>query len=352
MAETYDGALGTTVNVFPQGADVSVGFTSTIVLVGKNEDGTADNYEAITVDDTDEVEEEFGEDSGLVGAFTAARSNGADEIWAVGVDPEDPDWEAGTEAAINILPRYIYIDSHESEAKNTAVGVAEDYATDLEFTRVFAPISEEVDSADVGDYEPDSSSMRAVEVAPQNATVGGEETYTAAAVVGAASNEPLGSSLAYDQITVDELATEYRPSVADNFERVTAVTKDATIVDGLTTSDEGAFSDIFQMEIVDTAALGLDEIAQDYAGSSVNTEDQRDSLASAMRIYLESLASQSPPLLADAFGGDPYVVDVDVGGDADEVIVNAGVNPVDVMKKIMINLNVGRVTTLEGVDAE
>lgn len=356
MAITYDGSLGTTVSVFPQGADVSVGFTSTVVIVGEEDGGDADNYTVTPLDSQSDADEEFGADSGIAKAFAAVRANGADDIWAVGADSNDPDWDGAVTEAMEIDPRYIYLDSAETAAKNTATGVVEDFATDLEFARIFFPVTpeegDEIDAADVNDYTPDSDSKRAVEVAPKEATVGGEDTYTAAAVAGAASTKPLNSSLAYDQITVDELGKEYRPSMATNFERVTALTKDAEVVDGVTTSEEGAFSDIFQMEIVDTAALGLDQVAQDYAGTSVNTEEERASLASNMRIFLNSLAAQSPPLLADAFGGRPFNVDVQVGGDADEVLVNAVVNPVDVMKQITINLNVGRVNTLDGLDAE
>ena len=352
MSTSYDGSLGTTVNVIPRGADVSVGFNSTIVLVGEGDSGTADLQEGYFIEDTDDAEGLFGEEAPLVDAFGAARANGAPEIWGVPVDSTDPNYEAAVETAVDLGPRYIYVDSEDDADVNAAVGVVEDRATDLDLTRVFAPISEDVDVADIGEYEPRADSQRLVEVAPLTATVAGADTYMAAAIVGAASTKPLGSSLAYDGVVVDELGTEYRASMAVDFERVTAVTKDAEVVDGITTSDEGAFSDIFQMEIVDTAILGLDEVAQDYGGSEVNTPDGRANLESDMRIFLQSLASQTPPLLADAFGGDPFVVEADVGGDADEVIVTAGVNPVDVMKQITINLNIGRVTTLGGIEAD
>ena len=352
MARSYTGSLGTTVNVLPRGADVSVGFNSTVVIVGEMGEGTADLHEAYAIDDTDDAEERFGEDASIVDAIQAARANGAPDIWGVAVDSTEPDYEQGVEVALGVTPRYIYVDTEADADVNAAIGVVEDYATDLEFTRLWAPISEDVETADISTYEPRDDSFRLVEVAPLTSTVAGADTYTAAAVMGAASTKPLGASLAYDQIVVDELGTKYRPSMALDFERVTAVTKDAEIVDGVTASDEGTFSDIFQMEIVDTAILGLDQIAQDYGGSEVNTEDGRANLESDMRIYLESLADQTPPLLADAFGGDPYYVDVDVGGDADEAVATVGVNPVDVMKQITVDLNVGRVTTLGGVDAE
>lgn len=353
MSVTYNGALGTTVNVFPSGANVSVGFTSTLVLVGEQDGGNADFNTPVAVDDVSDVEDAMGESSSLTGAFRAAKANGAGDIWVVGTDgtATDPDYSAATQAAMSILPRYVYLDSADSADKSTALGVIEDYATDLEFARLFAPVESDVATADISTYEPNANAQRYIEVAPFECTVGGETTYTAAAVAGAASTKPLGGSLAYDQITVDSLATEYRASTATDFEHVTAVTKDSVIVDGVTTSTEGAFSDIFQMEIVDTAALGLDQISQDYAGSTPNTEEERTSLRGAMRRFLESLADRNPPLLADAEGGQPYSVQVDLGSSDDEAVASVGVDPVDVMKQITINLNVGDVTTLEGVEA-
>lgn len=349
MAITYDGALGTTVNVFPRGSSVSVGFDSTVVLIGEDEGGEAESELPVFLPDQDEADDAFGEDSGLAAAYAAAAANGADDIYGVAVDEDD--WNGAAEAAMSVNPRYVYVDSTEDANVNAVTGVVRSYATDLEFARVFAPTSETISVEDITAYEPRDAHHRLVEVAPQQATVAGQETYTAAAAVGHAAGKPLGSSLAYDTVTVDSLGEEYRPSEATDFEQVTAVTKDATFVDGVTTSDEGAFEDIFQMEIVDTVAMGLDQVAQDYAGSAVNTEDERDNLVSDMRIYLNSLADQNPPLLADAFGGPPFSVQADVGADADAVDVTVGVSPVDVMKQITINLNVGEVITFDGAEA-
>lgn len=356
MSTTYDGALGTTVTVYPNGTGVSVGFDSTVVLLGAMDtaNGNASLHEPVFIDDEQTAIDNFGDSSDLTAAAMAARANGAFDLYGVGVDDSsgEPDYTAAAEAAMGLEPRYIYVDSTTTTDVGDAMTVVNDYATDLEFARVFAPITDVTRNNDISAYEPSQTDHRLVEVAPQTATVRGMSTTTAAAVVGHAARKPLGGSMALDSITVDSLGSQYRPSEATTFEGVTAVTKDGTIVDGVTTAEESAFSDIFQMEIVDTVALGLDEVAQDYSGSAPNTEEERDGLRSDMRIFLNSLASQTPPLLADAFGAEPFAVELPtVGADADQARVTVAVNPVDVMKDIKINLNVGRAVTFDGVEA-
>jgi hypothetical protein len=355
MSTTYDGALGTTVTVRPVGSSVTVGFDSTIVLVGPDDssNGTASNQDAIFLDDRSKADDEFGSDSEIAKGFTAARENGAADIYGVSVDSgaSDPDYTSAVQEAMGVDPRYVCILADTDTEISEARAVVTDYETDLEFTRLFAP-GEDTSVSDISTYSARDNDQRYIEVSPATCTNGqGESTFTAAAVCGKAARKPLGSSLAFDSITVDSLGVEYRPSEASDFDKVTAVTKDELIVDGVTTSSESAFSDIFQMEIVDTVALGLDEIATEYAGRNPNTEDDRDRLAGDARIYLESLASQSPPLLADASGGQPYAVTASLGSNDTEVDLEVGINPVDVMKQINIDMDVGDVTRFNGVSA-
>lgn len=353
MSTTYDGALGTTVDVRPVGSNVTVGFDTTIVYIGPDTtNASANNHEPIFLEDKGDAEDEFGSDSDLVGGFVAGRNNGAGQIYGISVDGSaaDPDYTAAAEAAMSVNPRYICPLTADDTNISDVRGVVTSRATDLEFTRVISP-ADDVAVADISTYSPRDNTHRYVEVAPSTCTVAGEDTFVAAALTGAAARKPLGASLAYDTLDVDNLGVEYQPSEATDFENVTAVTKDGTVVDGVTTSTESAFSDIFQMEIVDTAALGIDEIAQDYAGDAPNTEDDRAALASDVRIYLRSLASQRPPLLADASGGEPFSVQSSLGANDDTATLNVGIDPVDVMKQIDINLSVGSVITFDGVEA-
>ncbi|MDB9247451.1 hypothetical protein PN419_00320 [Halorubrum ezzemoulense] len=354
METTYDGALGTTINVYPSGANVTVGFDSTVVLIGPmdSSNGSANVGEAVLLADQDEADTQFGDGSGLASAYAAASANGAGEVYGVGVDTSaaDPDWTGAAKEAMGVDPRYVYVDSTEETPVTEVHGVVTDYATDLNFARVFAPIAESVAAGDETTYTARANDQRLVEVAPQSATVDGASTYTAAAVVGHAARQPLGSSISNDEITVDSLGTEYRASGASGFENVTAVTKDAVIVSGATTSDTDAFSDIFQVEIVDTVALGLDEVAQTYAGEAPNTQDEANNLESDMRTFLGSLTDQRPPLLADVSGDTPYFVTATPEPDG-QTTVDVGVSPLDVMEDITINLNVGRTVTFDGVEA-
>lgn len=353
MSTTYDGALGTTVEVIPRGSNVTVGFDTTIVLVGPDgTNATASNQDAVFLDDRNEADTEFGESSEIAKAFSAAKLNGAGEIYGVSVDQgaADPDYTGAAQEAMSVDPRYIVALTQDDTNISDVRAVLTDYETDLEFARLFAP-GEDTSVSDISSYSPRDNDQRYIEVTPATCTVSGDSTFTAAAVAGKAARKPLGASLAYDNIDVESLGVDYRPSEATDFTEVTAVTKDEKIVDGVTTSTESAFSDIFQMEIVDTVALGIDEIAQDYAGRSNNTENGRRNLVNDVNIYLESLAEQRPPLLADADGGQPYHTTASVGATDSEVDLDVAVDVVDVMKQIDIGLNIGDVTTFEGVSA-
>lgn len=354
MSVTYDGGLGTTVNVHPAGTDVTVGFDTTLAIIGEIDGEYEGDDEYILVDSLSHAEEEFGEESELTNNYNAARVNGAGDIYAHPVDPDATEGTTYSEAAENIMsglaPRYMMVASEDDDDVLDVLGVATDYANDLSFTRVFAP-AEDVDVTEIDTYEPRADEPRLVEVASATATVAGRNCYTAAAVAGHAARQPLGASITYDGLAIDELGVEYRTSQAQQFDRVTAVTYDGQIVEGVTTSDQGAFSDIFQMEIVDMCALGIDEIAQDFAGDRPNTDDEQEALKEDCEIFLEGQASQSPPLLHAPGDEDAYTVDVDYGSDTDEVILTAGIQPVDVMKHIQIDLNVGGIATFESMHA-
>jgi len=90
MPVTYDGGLGTTVRVRGVDTSVPIGFDSTLVLVGEGTDeGDADDGDVTFLSDRTSAEDAFGEDSELATAFTAARTNGANNIYGVSVEEDE-----------------------------------------------------------------------------------------------------------------------------------------------------------------------------------------------------------------------------------------------------------------------
>jgi len=249
-------------------------------------------------------------------------------------------------------PRFICALEEGTEVATDLLEVLTEEAENFRFARGVVA-SEEISVDEISDYEPAEMDKRIVEVAPKYCTVNDNMVKTAAAVAGRLAAQPLGSSISYDRLNgVDELGTDYLPTEAGNFEGVTAVIDSGEVIEGVTTSDEPAFSDVFQVEIVDEATMGLYEIAKEYAGEA-NTEDERNNLASDMRIYLSSLANQSPPLLSDASGeNDPYIVETELGSSDEEVNVNVGMSPLNVMKQINVDIDVGTVVRFSGISTE
>ena len=344
MPQVYEGALGTTVTVIPVDSTVSVGFRSVIALIGEADGGEAPTEEPVPIDSARDAAEQFGEGSELADNLTRALRAGATSVFGVATDD---DWEAAAEAAMDVAPRYV-TPVTDTEGNIIEVhSVVEDRANILEFARVIAPTPSSIAPTEVNGAEPIAASDRLVEVAPKEFEDG---TYVASALVGHASRQALGSSITYDELTFSgDLATEYRRDIAQNFERIAAVTKDGTITEGVTTSDEDAFADLFQVEIVDAVALGADEIAQNYAGQRPNTREARRALARDVRSFLSPLTSRRPPLLSDADGGPPFAVEASAESD-DTVNLRVSISPVNVMKQIDIDLEVGSAVTFSGAD--
>lgn len=354
---TYDGPLGLTVNVRPRDTQVSVGFNSRLVFLAPSTGATG--TDPVFIDGAQEAVDAVDNETDAL-AVQAARQNGATDTYLVPYDPSATDGIAtATETAIGLDPRYVVLTSDAQEDIIDAHTVVEDFATDLELTRLWAPLhdsaaSSPLDATDVTEASPAVDSHRLVQVAPRYATETFDGSSTQAwlvgAVAGQAATKPLGSSLAYDQITVEGLASEFRPSAVADVAQFTVVTKDQEVVDGLTASSSDALGDVFQAEIVDVVTLGVAEIAKDYAGNVVNTPEQRANLVADVEGFLNDLATDRPPLLSDAGGGDAYAARATLGDTDDAVDLLVGISPVDVMKQITVNLNVSSTVTVGGVE--
>lgn len=289
-------------------------------------------------------------DSGaVVNPLTGDIEFEASDDYTVEYDYGDYDTAIQTAATENV--RFVKVLSEATPVKNTLVSELENEATDIRFKRGVAGATPEIDSGAVSEYTPAADHQRLIEVAPARGNTGDGEARTVAAVGGAYSTQPLGESLTYDSINgFESLNVEYRPSQARDFEQVTAIADTMEIVEGVTTSSEDAFSDVYKCEITDTVAQGLYEVGRNYAGGP-NTVDDRNNLETDVRNLLSSYARQRPPLLNASDGSNPYSVDTSLGESDEETILDVGIDPLDVMKEVTINLNVGTVVTYEGASA-
>ncbi len=351
MVTTYTGGLGTTVTVRALTSPLTVGFDTTVALIGESSDsGSVSPNTVEELTDRSTANDLFGESSEVAKAFTAANKNGAGTIYGVGVDTAATSPYQDATREVVEQARYVVPCSNTVSDVTGALAAVNNVADALTFSRVIAP-GDDVAVSDIGTYSPAATDQRYVEVAPGTCEVDdGETTFTAAAVAGYASTEPLGSSVTFDELTVSSLGVEYLRTEVGDFTGVTAVTKDGVVADMVTSSDQDAFSDVFQMEIVDAVVQAVDAIAQDYAGDRPNTPDDRKSLERTVAQTLGPLADQSPPLLSDADGGAAYATETSALSN-DTVALTVSVSPVDVMKQIDVTFNVGSNIVVDSVSA-
>jgi len=323
-------------------------------------DPTVQNEHEITItDDSDgsDVAEEISyadslstPDSGaVVNPITGDVEFASSGDYTVAYDYGDYTEAIQNAATYNV--RFVHVLSEATSVKNTLISELEQEATDIRFKRGIAGATPNIESGEISDYSPAADHQRLIEVAPARGDTGDGEVRTVSAVGGAYASQPLGQSLTYDAINgFESLNQTYRPSQAREFSGVTAIADTMEIVEGVTTSTTDAFSDVYKVEIIDTVAQGLYEVGRGYAGGP-NTPDDRDSLETDARNLLSGYANQRPPLLNSADGGSAYDVSASLGSTDEETVMNVGIEPLDVMKQVTVNLSVGTVVTYEGTSA-
>lgn len=264
------------------------------------------------------------------------------------------DYSAAIKEAVTVTDgRYIYVGTENDSVKSTLQTELANVATDFRFKRGIVPSQAEIDPASVGSYTPAIDDWRVAEVAPARAQMADGEVRTAAAVAGLLTIQPIHveGSVTYDTLSgIISYETEYRPSQAEGFGRVTAVADTDTIAQAVTTSSTDQFSEIYVTEIVDLVALGLQDIVNDYKGGG-NTQDDRRNLASDTRLLLDGYWKNSPPIIATGKGTKPYTVSQSLGANDTTTNLNVGVEPAPIMKEVNLDINVGDVVTFGGASA-
>ena len=260
------------------------------------------------------------------------------------------DYTSGIQEAVGLDVRYVIVLTENDSVTSTLSTELSTRASNFDFKRGVVGVHPEVASNNIGSHTPNEDDQRIVRVAPARGTVD-EEVRLAAGVGALAASVPVGDSITYDTVGgLTNLRTKYLASEADDASRITVLTSDYEVAEGVTTSSTAEFQDIHKVEIVDTVAQALHEIAKTYAGGP-NIADARKDLRSDMVGTLGNFASQRPPLLATGDGTRPYSVTTSQGASDDEMQVEVGIEPLPIAKEVTLDLAVGNVVTFNGASA-
>lgn len=250
------------------------------------------------------------------------------------------DYSEAIDTAVDLPVRYVITLTEADSVKATLVSNLSTVAQDFDFKRGVVGATPEIGATDIGNYTPNQRDWRLVEVAPALGTGADGPVRTAAAIGGFMASQPIGpdGSTLYDDINgLTGLNTAYRASQVNGFDGVTAITRNGTVGQAMTTSSTGQYKNVYATEIIDKVALDLFDVASDYAGGPQDIAD----LETLLETVCQGNASGSPPNLgfpdSDA---RPYNVNVSLG--SDDSIANAGISivPYPIAEEVNINLTV------------
>ncbi|AGF91198.1 hypothetical protein HAPG_00012 [Halorubrum phage GNf2] len=269
-----------------------------------------------------------------------------DESSDYDVEYDYGDYETAVENVAGFVPRALGVLTENTSVLTDALGEANTLDVDFEFTHVFG--GEYVDYSDIGNYSNAYDDRRLAAVtSPRGYTDETEttEVRTVGAVVGKQAGKPLG-----DTSTAESLAgivslknTPTNTQAADLIDAGLYVLQErgpVTVVKDTTTSSDPRFERVAWSEIVDEATAISQTISQNFIGDA-NIADNRLVLAENHRSAYDEL--QSNNLL------DEYNVTVSEGNDPSVVDLDIGLNVVDYMDRIVVDIRVGDVVTNGGV---
>jgi len=282
----------------------------------------------------------------------------------INLNPDTGEWTADDTSEYDItFTSGDYADAIATAAgrtvRNAAIcgerdSLATDAQTELEaqaanfrFGRAVVGSKVAIDPSNTASYSTAVEDWRVVEVAPARATdVNDRSVRTVGAIAGLLARQPIDvtGSITYDDLSgaFNSLNTQFSPSQAESFTQVTAITDNYEIAQGVTTSAESTFRDIYAVEIIDYVVEQLHAIVKNYRGGS-NAQSARQLFSSRLKRALTSMSAPTaqPPLLATGTGGQPYTVTVTRGSTDFEADVNIGIEVAPVAKEVDLSLNVG-----------
>jgi len=264
-------------------------------------------------------------------------------------------YQAAINTAANRAVRTVAVCTENDSVINTAQTELSNAAESFQFGRGVVGSSLSLSPSGVNSYAPAVDDWRIIEVTPSRATYNDTEVRTVGAIAGLVAAQPIDvtGSITYDSLNniFDSLGVEFSPVKASNFERVTAITDEFEIAEGVTTESQSEFQDIYKAEIIDFTIEQLFARIKSYRGGS-NTLRSRRQFESRLRNVLSSYATPnaSPPLLATGDGSKPYSISVTRGSADDETAVSVGINVAPIAKEITLDVSTGPLQ-LTGVNA-
>jgi hypothetical protein len=257
------------------------------------------------------------------------------------------DYAEAIDTASQRVVRYAAICAERDSIATEAQTELEQEASNFRFGRAVIGSKVAIDPTATASYTPAVEDWRVVEIAPARATDADDNAVrTVGALAGLLAYQPIDvtGSITYDSVSnaFNSLNTKFSPSQAESFTQVTAITDNYEIAQGVTTSAESAFRDIYAVEIIDYAVEQLYERVKDYRGGS-NAQDARRVFGSRLKRALDLMSAPAaqPPLLATGVGGQPYTVSVSRGDTDFEADVNIGIEVAPIAKEVDLDLDVG-----------
>lgn len=255
------------------------------------------------------------------------------------------DYDNAITAAVGETVRAVGVCTEDPSLKtslNTELSTAQN---NFRFLRGITGSEVEIDVGSTGSYSPETDDWRMVEVAPSRGTGTDGEARTVGAILGMVASQPVDvtGSITYDTVAgFTDLRTKFTPTQAESFERVTAITDEYEVAEGITTAQEDSFADIYKVEIIDFVVEGIYAHIKNYRGGS-NAEPSQRRFKSQLKRTLSSYSvpNAQPPLLASGDGSQPYTVTVGIGSADTETDVDIGIDVAPIAKEVTLDVSVG-----------
>jgi len=357
----------------------------TLYAVGLNENATTESFGATTAGTLSNVPL-F--DPNLHGNKTVTATDGASNDIDVQIVYDDPPQTPAESQTINLNPRtgdfeadsqrdyditYSYAGNYtaaieaaadenarvtsvltefESDGSTLATELT-DNASDFNFGHGFVGAPPRADGNGPGAYATGYSDgldeKRLSVVAPPRGTTSldGNEARTIAEIGAWTAAQPLGTSATNKEEPLegfDSLRTSLGTSDAQTFidSQVTPLFDDnPRVIKDQTTSTTVRFERTFSNQIVDEATARTHDVSADYVGG-LNIASDRAQFNRSLRNELLDMERNSPPLL------DAFAVNVtEDSQNANQVNVEVGLDVVDVVDNVVVDIAVGDVVTNE-----
>jgi len=238
------------------------------------------------------------------------------------------------------VPRSFGVCTENVSVINDALATANEYDVDFDFTHVYG--GEFVEYDNIGSYTNAYDDRRLAAISAARGFTDVAETAevrTVGAVAGAQSGSELGDSTTGESLSgivslAQSPSNQTAATLIDEGVYPLQDRGEITVVKDTTTSSDARFNRVAWSEITDEVAEISNQISQSFVGEG-NTADNRLQLAEGHRSAYEEMEDSG--LLDDS------VVSVSEGGTPSEVDVTIGVDIVDYMDTIAVDIVVGDV---------